>query len=43
MSRASYTMVGLSTAHMLRFYAPPLQAAAGWYLGLWANNVSVPG
>ena len=35
-------MVGQSTAHILRFYAPPLQAAAAWYLGLWANYVLVP-
>ena len=34
-------MVGLSTAHILRFYAPPLQTAAGWYLGLWADYVLV--
>ena len=42
MSSASNTMVGLSTAHLLRIYAPPLQAPAGWYMSLWANCVLVP-
>ena len=42
MSGASNTMVGLSTAPLLRFYAPPLQAPGGWYMSLWANHVLVP-
>ena len=43
MSRAaSNTMVGLSTAPLHRFYAPPLQAPGGWYMSLWAKYVLVP-
>ena len=34
-------MVGLSTAPLPRFYAPPLQAPGGWYMSLWANYVLV--
>ena len=39
---ASNTMVGLSTGSLHLLYPLPLQAAADWYMNLWANYVLVP-